>query len=233
MKTSFWIKSLVFGLVFTAVMSVTFLVEAHDAPDGVQAYASNPVEFYGPPLPSVFPLALADVPDGLASWYGGRFHGRRTASGERFNKDDYTAAHKSLPFGSLLRVVNSNTGEAIIVEVNDRGPFVKKRVVDLSQSAAKRLGVSVTPVELEALTPEAVDEFYADNDSTVIVITQNMQMQIREAIALQTITPVKSYSQAVMNSKADHIIIVLPTGDGGISFAIGEPHPVSAVVASN
>lgn len=232
MKTSTLIKSLVFGLVFSGVMSVTFLLEAHDVPDGVQAYAAVQPETYGPPLPSVLPLTLSDVPDGLASWYGGSFHGRRTASGERFNKNDYTAAHRTLPFGSLLRVVNARTGLAMIVEVTDRGPFIKKRVVDLSQGAAKRLGVSVTPVELEALTPQAVTDFYSDNDSTIIVITPTMTIQSREAIALQSITPVDSYTKAVQESAENHIIVVLPDGNGGIGFAIGQPHPVLASLPS-
>ncbi len=224
MNYSAIIKSLVFGLVFTAVMSVSFLVEAYDAPDGVQAYANHTAEFYGPPLPSVLPLELADQPDGLASWYGGQFHGRRTASGTRFNKDDYTAAHRSLPFGSLLRVVNSKTGEAIVVEVTDRGPFVKRRVVDLSQQAARVIGVSVTPVNLEALTPSAVTDFYADNDSTVIVITPDMQVQAREAVAFVSLSPAPSYTEAVRRAVGHNVVVVLPDGEGGTTFAVGEPH---------
>ena len=76
---------------------------------------------------------------GVASWYGPGFHGRRTASGERFNSNEMTAAHRSLPFGTRLRVVNEANGRSVVVRVNDRGPFAKRRVLDLSLSAAKEI----------------------------------------------------------------------------------------------
>lgn len=78
---------------------------------------------------------------GEASWYGGKFNGRRTASGERYNMYGLTAAHKTLPFGTKLSVVNLDNGKAVIVTVNDRGPFVRDRVLDLSYGAAKKLGM--------------------------------------------------------------------------------------------
>ena len=74
----------------------------------------------------------------VASWYGPGFHGRKTASGERFNQNALTAAHKSLPFGTKLRVTYK--GRSIIVRVNDRGPFVKGRHLDLSKGAARAIG---------------------------------------------------------------------------------------------
>lgn len=77
---------------------------------------------------------------GLASWYGRRFHGRRTASGERYDMAALTAAHKTLPFGSRVRVTNLDNGRSVVVIINDRGPFVKRRVIDLSRAAAERLG---------------------------------------------------------------------------------------------
>jgi len=76
---------------------------------------------------------------GMASWYGGKFHGRKTASGERFNKHSFTAAHKKLPFGTIIRVTNLRNGKEVYIKVNDRGPFVKGRIVDLSHAAAKAL----------------------------------------------------------------------------------------------
>lgn len=78
---------------------------------------------------------------GIASWYGGAFHGRRTASGERFNQNAMTAAHRTLPFGSRVRVVNLGNGKAVVVRVNDRGPFIRGRVIDLSAGAARAIGV--------------------------------------------------------------------------------------------
>jgi len=93
---------------------------------------------------------------GLASWYGADFHGRRTANGERYNMYAMTAAHKTLPLGTQLVVISRETGRRIRVRVNDRGPFVAGRVVDLSLAAARALGsagAGVVPVTLEAYLP--------------------------------------------------------------------------------
>lgn len=77
---------------------------------------------------------------GEASWYGRRFHGRRTANGEKFDMNKLTAAHRTLPFGSLVRVTNLENDRSVTVRINDRGPFAKGRVLDLSRSAAQKLG---------------------------------------------------------------------------------------------
>jgi rare lipoprotein A len=78
---------------------------------------------------------------GKASWYGAAHHGRRTASGEVFNRNALTAAHRSLPFGTRLKVTNAHTGRSVVVRVNDRGPFGGGRVIDLSQKAARAIGL--------------------------------------------------------------------------------------------
>jgi len=89
---------------------------------------------------------------GAASWYGPGFHGRRTASGETFNQNALTAAHKTLPFGSRVRVVNQQTGRSVVVRINDRGPFVRGRIIDLSKASAQALGISGhAPVKLVGL----------------------------------------------------------------------------------
>jgi rare lipoprotein A len=95
---------------------------------------------------------------GLASWYGRKFHGRPTASGERYDMYAMTAAHKTMPLPSYARVRNPANGREIIVRVNDRGPFHPGRVIDLSYSAALKLGVlgGVAPVEVERLTHEQI-----------------------------------------------------------------------------
>jgi len=88
---------------------------------------------------------------GLASWYGKKFQGRTTASGERFDMHDLSAAHRSLRFGTVVRVVHRESGRAVEVRINDRGPFVDGRVIDLSYEAARRLGIveeGVAPVSL-------------------------------------------------------------------------------------
>ncbi len=93
-------------------------------------------------------------PAGIASWYGPDFHGRATASGERYNMLDLTAAHRSLPFGTYLRVTSLDNARSLIVRVNDRGPFVRGRVIDLSYAAAKVLDLpraGVARVRLEVL----------------------------------------------------------------------------------
>lgn len=97
---------------------------------------------------------------GTASWYGPGFHGRRTASGERFDQNERTAAHRTLPLGSEVTVTNEATGQSVDVEINDRGPYSKGRVIDLSKRAAKEIGITedngVAPVRIEA-TEEQLD----------------------------------------------------------------------------
>ncbi|WP_180173685.1 MULTISPECIES: septal ring lytic transglycosylase RlpA family protein [unclassified Acinetobacter] len=79
---------------------------------------------------------------GTASWYGRQFHGRKTASGETFDMNALTAAHRSLPLNCFIRVTNRNNGKSVVVKVNDRGPFHGNRVLDLSYGAAKQLGIT-------------------------------------------------------------------------------------------
>ena len=89
---------------------------------------------------------------GMASWYGGKFHGRKTANGETYNMNALTAAHKTLPFGTKVRVTNTRNGDSVVVRINDRGPFIAGRVIDLSRAAAGQIGVSgVAPVKLAIL----------------------------------------------------------------------------------
>jgi rare lipoprotein A len=88
---------------------------------------------------------------GLASWYGGKFHGRLTASGERYDKNALTAAHRTLPFGTRVRVRSVHSGREVVVRINDRGPFRRTRIIDLSEAAFGELGLKgrgVTQVEL-------------------------------------------------------------------------------------
>lgn len=95
---------------------------------------------------------LARLETGVASWYGKQFHGRKTANGERFDMEALTAAHPNLPFGSWVRVRNLLNGRSVDVRINDRGPHIKRRIIDLSRAAARALGVSGTDrVELSLL----------------------------------------------------------------------------------
>ena len=85
--------------------------------------------------------SLSELDRGIASWYGPGFQGRRTASGERFDMHALTAAHPSLPFGTVVRVESVATGRSVDVRINDRGPHIKQRIIDLSRAAADSLGL--------------------------------------------------------------------------------------------
>jgi rare lipoprotein A len=94
------------------------------------------------------------VQEGMASWYGGSLHGGPTASGERFDKNAMTAAHRTLPMNTRVRVTSKRNGRTVEVRINDRGPYGKGRIIDLSEAAAKRLDMieaGVVPVRLEVI----------------------------------------------------------------------------------
>jgi rare lipoprotein A len=96
------------------------------------------------------------VERGIASWYGTKFHGRRTSSGETYDMYAMTAAHKELPIPTYVRVVNLRNGNAVVVKVNDRGPFHGNRIIDLSYAAAAKLGIlgkGTGLVEVQAIDP--------------------------------------------------------------------------------
>ncbi len=103
-----------------------------------------------------YPLQSARgfVEEGMASWYGPGFHGKKTANGETYNMYAMTAAHKLLPLGSIVRVTNKNNGRTLALRINDRGPFVDDRVIDLSRAAAEKLDVvgrGTAPVRITAI----------------------------------------------------------------------------------
>ena len=124
----------------------------------VQALASANKGPDVPLLDQTPPPWVADVPlsqRGRASWYGKKFNGQRTASGERFSASGFTAAHRTLPFNSYVRVRRVASGEEVIVRITDRGPFHPGRVLDLSHAAAERIGLVAlggAEVEIEPLT---------------------------------------------------------------------------------
>jgi rare lipoprotein A len=120
-----------------------------------------------PALPSEPPMVYpSEVPRftqiGLASWYGRDFHHKTTASGERYDMHDLTAAHRSLPLDTLVRVTNLSNDRSVTVRINDRGPFTPGRVIDLSRSAAERLGMTKTGV-----ARVRIEVFDADQSRTV------------------------------------------------------------------
>ena len=134
---------------------------------------------------------------GRASWYGSYFQGRRTTSGERFNRFKYTCAHKTLPFGTRLRVTNVKNGKSVVVRVSDRGPYRHERIIDLSEIAARPLGLvecgaaTVVAEVVEATTPlgpatapDNLDAIYAaDPNPDAAYTTYTMPGAREEAIA--------------------------------------------------
>ncbi|HLW78842.1 MAG TPA: septal ring lytic transglycosylase RlpA family protein, partial [Terriglobia bacterium] len=130
-----------------------------------EAPSAQPIPGHPPPrLPAHAPATAPAVPmvqgeEGLASWYGHPFHGRSTSSGEIYNMYDITAAHKTLPFGTQVRVHDLDNGQSVDVRINDRGPFVEGRIIDLSYAAAQQLhlvGPGTALVWLEILNPGLV-----------------------------------------------------------------------------
>ncbi len=98
---------------------------------------------------------MLESAEGNASYYGSRFHGRLTANGEKYNKHLFSCAHRAYPFGTILRVTRIGTGKAVLVRVNDRGPYHDGRLIDLSYAAAKELSMlrtGVVPVKIEVLS---------------------------------------------------------------------------------
>jgi len=98
--------------------------------------------------------SAAFIADGIASYYAEEFHGRKTSNGETYNMNDLTAAHPILPFGTIVKVTNKTTGRSVVVRINDRGPFLKDRIIDLSRAAAEKIGMigpGTAEVHLEIL----------------------------------------------------------------------------------
>ena len=115
----------------------------------LQSCGSSPSAPTAPDSP-----AVESVQQGKASYYGARHHGRKTASGEPFNKNALTAAHRTLPFGTRVRVTNLNNQQSIVVRINDRGPYAKGRIIDLSEQAAREINMiraGVAKVKVERL----------------------------------------------------------------------------------
>jgi rare lipoprotein A len=128
------------------------------------------------------PLPNADgfVQSGKASWYGKKFHGRKTANGERYDMYALTAAHKTLPFNTHVKVKNLSNGKSVVLRINDRGPFVRGRIIDLSYTGAKKIGLvgpGVAAVEIVALTA-AADQRRAEPSTALAFDTGEFTFQV-------------------------------------------------------
>ncbi len=121
-----------------------------------------------------YPVAVneGDTFIGKASWYGPNFNGKLTSNGERYNMHKRTAASKTLPINTYVRVVNLNNGQETVVRINDRGPFVEGRIIDLSYQAAKEIGVikkGVVPIKLEVVSHDDIANRYAQAQPAKII----------------------------------------------------------------
>ncbi|MDR6386933.1 septal ring lytic transglycosylase RlpA family protein [Paraburkholderia caribensis] len=136
------------GIVSTPIAPVDADVDADSVSDNAPAQAQ---------IVALRPARDA-LQTGQASWYARKFEGRRTANGERYNGQALTAAHRTLPFGTYVRVTSLSTAKTVVVRINDRGPFVKGRVIDLSYAAASALGLTRAPsmnVQIERVEKQA------------------------------------------------------------------------------
>ena len=136
-----WLRQRIVG--FSRLMALSMLVFTVGAPIEADAGGKRPT-------------ATAKMRNGKqvgkASWYGPRFHGKKTASGKRFNQHALTAAHRRLPLGTRVKVTNLKNGKTVKVKINDRGPYHDGRIIDLSRAAAERLSMDgVTRVSIEVL----------------------------------------------------------------------------------
>ena len=161
---------------FALVVDMTFTAEATpDMPDGLETkrdgteptvdldslYAAKAAEESFSDSALSQPVEPQTTFSGHVSWYGPGFNGRKTANGERFDMNEMTAAHKRLPFNTVVRVVDQRTGRAVLVRINDRGPYIRGRVLDLSREAATRLGMKgrgTTSGTMEIFPSQSVDD---------------------------------------------------------------------------
>lgn len=163
---------------------------------------------------------------GDASWYGPGFHGKYTANGEIFNQDDMTAAHPTLPMPSIVRVTNLENGRSIILRINDRGPFKKNRIIDLSKKSAETLGVhSISKVRVQYLKRESEDYIAALENGRVIDMAHYNGDAPSPQIVEQTVAASEA-GQAVNNAAP-----VLSVGSGNLGTPGGPVRLVSDAVA--
>jgi len=138
---------------------------------------------------------------GISSWYGPNFHGKLTANGEIYNMYDYTAANKIMPLGTIIRVTNLNNNKSVVVRVNDRGPFVKERILDLSYAAGKKIGIDKTgtaPVEIVVLSTPNYKKYLNLTKKNKQTFQKNGKIKIQIG-AFKNISGAKIFKQEFSN----------------------------------
>ena len=162
-------------------------------------FANRPYSVFGKdyvPLSSSTPYRE----QGTASWYGKKFHGQKTSSGEVYDMYAMTAAHKTLPIPSYARVTNLANGKSVVVRINDRGPFHSDRIIDLSYAAAYRLGyvnAGSARVEVESVNPETVEKVAAQEKGTYIQVGAFSVRENAEDLKARVVRELAGLSEAV------------------------------------
>jgi len=150
--------ALFIGVIMSILSVRLLLLSAHELPTPSTSRTFSPY-FRSQPISSHFKQS------GKASWYGRDFHRRKTACGERFDMNGFTAAHRKLPFGSIVCITDLQTGKKVLVCINDRGPFIKSKILDLSMGAAENLGGTLETVSVDGYIPEKINAFDDDAQS--------------------------------------------------------------------
>lgn len=150
-------------------------------------------------------VSVGDTQKGIASWYGPNFHGKKTSNGETYDMNAMTAAHKTYPMNTMVKVTNTNSGENAVVRINDRGPFVSGRIIDLSKTAAQKLGVfakGTAPVKLEVVGFSG--QTIAKGSPKATVIGGNFMVQIG---AFRNLSGANSYKAEFDNTSGYRTIV--------------------------
>jgi rare lipoprotein A len=178
---------------------------------------------------------MSKIQFGVASWYANDFHGNKTSNGEKYNKDDFTAAHRMLPFGTIVKVTNVKNGRSAYVRINDRGPHKVSRKVDLSYAAAKKIGMindGVARIRLEVIDDKAGKVLYKEQEQ----IWQAENAKTYELSGLSESYDIKKYIpiiQAIGSVNSKIVTLKLKKIPFGVieNQSLNEPEP-SMLIAS-
>jgi rare lipoprotein A len=143
---------------------------------------------------------LREIENGIASWYGPKFHGKATANGETYNMNDLTAAHRSLPFNTVVQVENQTNGKSVVVRINDRGPYVGNRIIDLSRRAAQEIDMEdAGTAEVRIYLIEEGDRPLSDDNLNSI---ETFTVQLA---AFQTRREAESFSNGITGTRVESV----------------------------
>lgn len=194
------VKTVVFAVVLLAALSFGFIVQAQNTPAYAATGISNTQDFDNTTITPT-DVEIIEQPTyeatGMASWYGGGFHGGKTACGEKYDMNAFTAAHKTLPFGTILRVTNLENGKNVLVRVTDRGPFLKNRIIDLSSAAAKEINLGVGEVKIEAFLPFEESETESFNEPDYLIAFSPDLSPVTIKTELTVIQETDNFTQAM------------------------------------